>query len=224
MSDRIDEAGLRWPSLPSASPSSGGGLGAILKGGLGAAAPWASAIGSGIDIVGKIASLFAPNTDKTTATKLQQNIEKTATSIEQMVKSGQMDVDAGIAALQALQRQATTMGGTQENANGGATANLTVTQVLANLTNERNARNSNPLNGGALNGDASSQKARVGTAVRNYFTGAGNSGIEGSPLEALTKPVQSPTDRLPATGDALKQFAPNIAIPDLGKRAPVVRY
>lgn len=216
---RIDEAGLKWPSL-STSPTASGGAGSFLKSLIGGAGsnPYLTAFNNLFDLGGKIGSIFTPDRSKQSASTLQQNVERTAMQIQDQVNSGQMDVDAGIAALTALQRQTAAMSGDQNMANGAQMASMTINQVMGNLQSRRNSQNSAPLSSGPLKGDASSQKAQVGTAMRNYFTGAGASGLEGSPIEALTKPVQSPFERLPQAQTSLNQVAPQVKLPELGAK------
>ena len=201
---------------PDQNPGVGGGGSNIASN----ANMYSEAINNLIQLGGSIAGLFRPNTEKRTAATLQQNLEKVALSIQEQVNSGELDVDSAIASLEALQRQASTMGGTQENINGGQMAGLIINQVLGNLRGRRNTQNTAPLNKGALTGSPESQKARVGTAIRNYFTGAGESGLEGSPLLGLTKPVTSPFDRLPGAAGALQSASPDVQLPNLTKRRP----
>lgn len=228
---RVDEAGLKWPSLPSSSSpsSSSGGTGGFLKSllsGGGGGDPYTQAFNNIVDIGGKIGSLFTPDKKKQTAASAQQAIEKTVLQIQDAVNNGTMDPSAAMTQLQQLKAQIATMGGSDPDMQQASMrANLIVTQVMGNIQTKLTGDLSKPI-GGSLSGDVTQQKQRIGTGVRNMLAGtdAGNDFATQSPLLAnLLKPIQGPNDRIQPTMDAIQSASPHTTLPPISPyKAPVI--
>lgn len=209
---RVDEAGLKWPSLPSSSPSSSSGSGGLLNGILGGAGQeYAGLANNLLDIGGKIGSLFSPDKKKQTASSAQQAIETTVLQIQDAVNAGTMDPSAAMTQLQQLKAQVASMGGSDPDMQQASMrANLILTQVMGNIQTKLTGDLQKPING-ALPGDPTQQKQRIGTGVRNMLAGTeqGAQFAEQSPLLAgLLKPVAGPNERVQGTLDTIHSSLP----------------
>ncbi len=165
-------------------------------------------VNKAVQDVAPIAGLFRTTPtgqDKNTAAGLQQNIEKTALSIENLVNSGQMRPEAGLTALDSLERQGIQMGiikgasgtGTAFAA-GGQGADLIVTQVKANIQsrvqNNNDAYVNAPMKGAAPNPNAfptpngSGGMIPGGGTLPDMTGGASGNGV--APFSGANEPLQ----------------------------------
>lgn len=199
------------------SGSSGGFLGG-LSSLLGAVNPVLAGVGTAIDSIGPIASLFKPNDDKRSAASLQQIIEKNAIEIQNLVEAGKLAPEAAIAQLQQLQQQAAGIRGTPELQQAGIRASLIVgnalstikTKFISGLSGDFMDSTGSRFN---LTGSPTEQKARLGTGLRNYALDTNlGAQLKGTPvgnaMDTLSKPATDPTARFKEISPLAQDFQP----------------
>lgn len=155
-----------------------------------------------------------PNYSKLDATGAQEQLIKTAQAIQQAVGAGTMDVDAALAALDALDRSALTLaaqsGSNLDYARGISTARQIITSVKGYLQSSRTNSANAPIGEKGLYGTPGFQKDQFGHLIRNAMIGhESGKQLEGSPAGDLLKPRQSPIDMMPEAAAKVQSTFPN---------------
>lgn len=182
-----------------------------LTNGLTKGAAIATPVGAIAQGIGQVASLIPrPNYNKIEATGAQQNIETAAKQIESLVNSGQMDVDAGLAALDALERRVIGLSGTgdKDYLRGANTAGIIIGNIRANFQTKKTAAMNQPIGEGGLTGSVNAQQGQFATALRNALAGHDTSNLAATPAGAVLKPGTNPLDNLGPTAGKVNEFFP----------------
>lgn len=184
-------------------------------------------VGAAAQGVGTVASLIPkPNESKKGAANAQQNLEKIALSIDQRLKSGEIDPDTALKILEGLDAQARNLQaqGNLDYTRGGQAAAILIANVRSNAMQMKTNLAGAPIGEGGLKGTPEAQRNQFLTTLGNRFAGVSTAGpgqqmfggrpyddgtvkppAEPSPLDRLLAPQPSPMDRLSTTTSAVTE-------------------
>ena len=203
--------GTAGGGYPGGGPSKVGGILNSVGGILGTAAGFSNPITGILQTVGNISSLFRPDEAKQRAAGIQQALQQAVLEIDRRVASGEIDPEAGLAALESLRQRVTQLGSSGDI--NAVYASQIVGAMIANVegnirqgyTEKLNA----PLAPGGLGGSPQFQKDRFGTQIRNRLLGYNTDQLAGTPVETLFTPKTRPSAMLPDIASSVQQYLPD---------------